>query len=205
MFRHTHHERTLAHQNDTVSPVEVHDNLRFNDKIAVFITKWVGSMWAAYLFILFTFTALPAALKSGPYTLVAWASSYFLQLVLLPIIMVGSNLIQRSMDRQNAEQMQDIKAILHEILEMQKHLNQQDVNIEELLSKSHGSEPGWWIKPEDYTMRVTLPDVSVYGGIGPVNLETGQIFSGKFLDFGYEAPKDIVALFDNEEWHPEGK
>ena len=72
---------------------------RFNAAVAVRITKVVGTMYCAYVFGLIALVALPAALQQGsPTVLVNWVSSNFLQLVLLPIIMVGQNVIQAAND-----------------------------------------------------------------------------------------------------------
>lgn len=65
---------------------------RFNNYIAVLITKSVGSMWCAYLFCLIALISLPAAIAShDPVVIVSWIAQTFLQLVLLPIIIVGQN------------------------------------------------------------------------------------------------------------------
>jgi len=77
------------------------DNLigRFNTRVAVIITKSVGSMWCAYIFALISLVALPAALASrSPIIIVAWISQAFLQLVLLPIIIVGQNVQAEASD-----------------------------------------------------------------------------------------------------------
>ena len=37
---------------------------RFNTRVAVIITKYVGSMWCAYVFALISLVALPAAILS---------------------------------------------------------------------------------------------------------------------------------------------
>jgi len=64
----------------------------FNTRIAVRITKTVGSMWCAYVFALLALISLPAALSThDPIIIVAWIAQTFLQLVLLPIIIVGQN------------------------------------------------------------------------------------------------------------------
>lgn len=66
---------------------------RINTRLAVGITKAVGSMWCAYLFALLALISLPAAIKShDPIIIVAWIAQTFLQLVLLPIIIVGQNI-----------------------------------------------------------------------------------------------------------------
>ncbi len=65
---------------------------RFNTRVAVTITKTVGSMWCAYAFALLALISLPAAIRShDPIIIVAWIAQTFLQLVLLPIIIVGQN------------------------------------------------------------------------------------------------------------------
>ena len=72
---------------------------RFNAAVAVRITKIVGTMYCAYVFTLVALVALPAAIQQGSVTvLVNWLSSNFLQLVLLPIIIVGQNVIQAAND-----------------------------------------------------------------------------------------------------------
>jgi hypothetical protein len=56
-------------------------------------------MYCAYIFALLAFVALPQAIASrSPMVLVAWASSNLIQLVLLPVILVGQNLEARHSD-----------------------------------------------------------------------------------------------------------
>jgi len=72
---------------------------RFNTWLAVRITKTVGSMWMAYAFAALALISLPAAIASGnTIVIVAWIAQTFLQLVLLPIIIVGQNVIQAAND-----------------------------------------------------------------------------------------------------------
>jgi hypothetical protein len=72
---------------------------RFNTWLAVRITRTVGTMWIAYLFGLIALISLPAALRSGDIIIiVSWVAQTFLQLVLLPIIIVGQNVIQAAND-----------------------------------------------------------------------------------------------------------
>lgn len=62
----------------------------FLDRIGLWITSAVGSMWCAILFAIIAFTGLPDALHTG--TFVPWLAQSFLQLVLLSVIMVGQRL-----------------------------------------------------------------------------------------------------------------
>ena len=66
---------------------------RINDRIAISITNVVGTMWCAYAFSVMVMIPLyyPAALN-----IVQFVSSAFLQLVLLPLIMVGQNVLSRA-------------------------------------------------------------------------------------------------------------
>jgi hypothetical protein len=56
------------------------------------ITLVTGTMYVAIGFALLAFISLPAVIASGdPIVIVAWITQSFLQLVLLPIIIVGQN------------------------------------------------------------------------------------------------------------------
>jgi hypothetical protein len=73
---------------------------RFNAAVAVWITKVVGTMYCAYLFAAIALVALPSALEQGSATVfVNWLSANFLQLVLLPIIIVGQKVISATEER----------------------------------------------------------------------------------------------------------
>ena len=66
----------------------------FNTQIAVWLTEHVGTMWTAYAFAVLVIIGLFAILGLlSPIValLIAWISQTFLQLVLLPVIMVGQN------------------------------------------------------------------------------------------------------------------
>ena len=72
---------------------------RFNTWLALLVTKSVGTMWAAYAFTALALISLPAAIAShSAIIIVAWIAQTFLQLVLLPIIIVGQNVISASQD-----------------------------------------------------------------------------------------------------------
>ena len=69
-------------------------SLKVLDKTALLITTGVGTMYCAILFAAIAFIGFP--FKGGsPLQYVLWTSSEFLQLVLLPIIIVGQNLQNR--------------------------------------------------------------------------------------------------------------
>ena len=88
---------------------------RFNTWLAVRITRTVGSMWMAYAFAALALISLPAAIASGnTIVIVAWIAQTFLQLVLLPIIIVGQNVIQAAND-QRAEADHETLTAVHRL------------------------------------------------------------------------------------------
>jgi hypothetical protein len=100
---------------------------RFNTRIAVIITKSVGSMWCAYAFALISLVALPAAIMShDPIIIVAWISQAFLQLVLLPIIIVGQNVQAQASDARALSDHETLIAIHTIVSEIHKINEQQD-------------------------------------------------------------------------------
>lgn len=118
---------------------------RFNTWLAVVITKSVGTMWAAYVFVLIGLVSLPQAwnafMHGDTVTGVAWLSQSFLQLVLLPIIIVGQNVISASQDAR-AEADHITLTTLHAINVRQLEMLRQQREILELLRKHSLSTSG---------------------------------------------------------------
>ena len=83
-----------------------------NAKLAVLVTKLVGTMWCAYLFTVIALLGLPAALKPGGEGIVSWIAQTFLQLVLLSVIMVGQNVQSISSDKRAENTYNDAVEIL---------------------------------------------------------------------------------------------
>lgn len=112
------------------------EKLTLNERIGLGITRSVGTMWAAYAFFGLSLVSLPAALASGNViVIVAWIAQTFLQLVLLPIIIVGQNIQAKASDDRALATYRDATAILHEAREIQRHLASQDEAIEEMLTR----------------------------------------------------------------------
>ncbi|WP_319436019.1 DUF1003 domain-containing protein [Mycobacterium sp. RTGN5] len=109
--------------------------MRFNAKFGLKITVVVGTMWAAYLFTVLALFALPDAIEQGTYFVVVWLSSSFLQLVLLPIIIVGQNIQARASDTRADETYKDAEAVLKEAAMIQEHLTKQDELIARILTQ----------------------------------------------------------------------
>ena len=86
----------------------------------------------AYLFAAITLISLPAAIASGQViVIVAWIAQTFLQLVLLPIIIVGQNVIQAANDERAEADHETLSAVhrltveVHAINEAQSKILQQ--------------------------------------------------------------------------------
>jgi hypothetical protein len=109
---------------------------RFNAWFAVKVTEGVGTMWCAYAFAALAFVSLPSAINSGSaVTLVSWISQTFLQLVLLSIIIVGQNVLAAAADKRSEATYEDADAVLHTAVDIQRHLQAQDVEIERILAE----------------------------------------------------------------------
>lgn len=109
--------------------------MRLNARFGLRITLIVGTMWAAYLFTVLALFALPDAIKQGTYFIIVWLSSSFLQLVLLPIIIVGQNIQAKAADERAAATFKDAEAVLKEAEEIQEHLLAQDEAIANIVER----------------------------------------------------------------------
>ena len=163
LFEHKAHPRIA--QRRAQSPAKVSDQhkvdtgyQRFNKRLAVAITTNVGTMTSAYLFCVLAFLSLPAVLSGlgGPFdgvfpafmvkasliALIAWIAQTFLQLVLLPIIIVGQNVQAEAADKRSEATYEDADAVLHEALQIQAHLEAQDAAIERILALMAAGDVG---------------------------------------------------------------
>lgn|GEM_PF-402278 len=84
----------VTHPNDIISK-DRKGIARFNFWLAVKITNGVGTMWCAYAFLILDLLMLPPVIQANNIIIwVTYIAQTVLQLVLLPIIMVGQNVIQ---------------------------------------------------------------------------------------------------------------
>jgi hypothetical protein len=117
----------------------------FNSRFAVLITKSVGTMWCAYLFVLISLVSLPDAIhafqQGDNFVAVSWLSQSFLQLVLLPIIIVGQNVTAAAQDAR-AEADHETLTALHTINVTQLHILEQQRQILDRIAKLEGVEKG---------------------------------------------------------------
>ena len=140
LYEHIPHPHVHARRAD--GPVKVADQhptgspfARANTKLAIWITKVVGSMWCAYVFGLMDLFSLPDAIRGGAATLIAWIAQTFLQLVLLSIIMVGQNVQADAADKRAEATYHDVTAVLHELAQVQAHMVAQDRLLTKMAEK----------------------------------------------------------------------
>lgn len=120
-FVHAVHARAIDHM-PTATAYQ-----RFNRRAAIAITGRVGTMTCAWVFSVLSLCSLPAILSLfGPFktafptwlitasiiALVSWVTQSFIQLVLLPIIIVGQNIASEASDARAAKQFTDVEKIL---------------------------------------------------------------------------------------------
>lgn len=100
---------------------------RFSDRLEKWgegITSAVGTMWTAIAFSMLALISLPGAIASGdPVIIVAWIAQTFLQLVLLPIIMVGQNVQGRRTEKRDEETHSAVMAAHRETQEILRELH----------------------------------------------------------------------------------
>jgi hypothetical protein len=140
-YEHTPHPYTKERlSGETPPPPKVDDErVGLNGHIGLLITTLVGTMICAYVFAGIAFISLPSAIRSHNLTiLIAWVSSNFLQLILLPVIIVGQNLQAKASDKRADQTYKDAEAVLHEAIEIQKHLRAQDDVLSGLVAKAGG-------------------------------------------------------------------
>jgi hypothetical protein len=133
-----------AEKRKVARPQLTHGNaekLSVNDRIGLGITKRVGSMWAAYGFVGLSLVSLPAAIATGDTVIIiAWIAQTFLQLVLLPVIMVGQNLQAHQSEKRAIATYEDAGAILEEAKQIQSHLTDQDKALNHLIDRIESLE-----------------------------------------------------------------
>jgi hypothetical protein len=95
-------------------------------------------MWCAYVFAIIALFGLPTALKPGGEGIIAWIAQTFLQLVLLSIIIVGTNIQSAAADKRAQDTYSDAEAVLHEALQIQAHLKAQDDLLGQIMGDAKG-------------------------------------------------------------------
>jgi hypothetical protein len=114
---------------------------KINDVLATRITMWVGTIWAFYAFALFGLT--PIIWPGYEEQILYWSN--FLQLIFLPVITVGTAIMSRGTQEQQAEGHEIIKkefALMQETHDqLVEALKQVDLGMQELLRRGGEYQP----------------------------------------------------------------
>lgn len=139
------HREPHQHQPRNVNEVQKAEQQGFNTRLAVWLTRNVGTMACAYLFAVIGISGLVGAFTNNASLVLIFGSisSYFLQLVLLPVILVGGNVLNRHQELQSEETFQTSQHSFHDIEQIMQHLCAQDAELlrhakmlEQLLEKN---------------------------------------------------------------------
>ena len=141
-YVHQPHQRTEQH-GLTKPPKVADEHVGVNGRLGASITKRVGTMWAFYIAIGFmAFWMILAGFTFGPLHKIdpyPFAFLLFLgnivQLLLMFVLMVGQQVLGSAADKRAVVTYQDAEAILHECLQMQRHLSAQDRALEGLIDR----------------------------------------------------------------------
>lgn len=114
--------------------------LSLQDKIALLSTKIIGTMYAVYFFIVFMsgWMLWQTMFAKKPFDPYPFAFLLFLgnivQLLLMPLIMVGQNLQGRHAEIRSEEEYRTTISSYHDIEQILLHLNEQDKQMEKQLA-----------------------------------------------------------------------
>jgi hypothetical protein len=127
LFHHEPHQ----HQPHNVNEMQKAEQQGFNTRLAVWLTRNVGTMACAYLFAVIGIAGLIGAFTNNTSLVLIFGSisSYFLQLVLLPVILVGGNVLNRHQELQSEETFQTSQHSFHDIEQIMQHLCAQDAEL----------------------------------------------------------------------------
>lgn len=134
---HRHHRTTTLfhhepHQHQPRNVNMLHEAEKaasgINQKIAIGLTKAVGTMICAYIFAILAIIGFPG-FNATPTQWVQWTSQTFIQLVMLSVIMVGQSVLGRKQELQADEQFNTTMSTYHDIEQIMEHLVAQDAEL----------------------------------------------------------------------------
>jgi uncharacterized membrane protein len=141
------HPHPHLSEHKVVKPAAVEDELiGRNGRFAAWLTKRVGSMWAFYVAAVFQLGWIALALLGiigfdpYPFAFLLFLSS-LAQLIFMFVIMVGQDVLGKAGDKRAQQTFIDTEVILHECLELQRHLTAQDRLIVKICDYIHQNAP----------------------------------------------------------------
>jgi uncharacterized membrane protein len=143
------------------------EGIGLNGRIAAFMTRQVGSMWAVYVTVAFTFAWIGLAtwgplrhVDPYPFPFLLFLGNV-VQLLMTFVIMVGQKVLGRAADRRAMQTYEDAEAILQEILQLHDHVDAQDELLSDGVSLIE-SEPHPWIRRREEG-RPPVTDAQIVG------------------------------------------
>lgn len=127
LFHHEPHPHPHPPQRITVAKAEQALS-GFNMKIAVAITKSLGTMICAYIFAILAIIGFPG-LHATPTQYVQWLSQTFIQLVALSVLAVGQQVLSKQGELMADEQFHTTMNSYHDIEQIMQHLCAQDTEL----------------------------------------------------------------------------
>jgi hypothetical protein len=130
LYTHTAHPHTPRNVNEQHKA----ERTGLNQRIAVWLTTHTGSMLCAYIFAGIGVGSLVGVFTNNLFlaALFGSVSSYFLQLVLLPILAVGTAVLSRHSELQANEMFATSQHSFADIEQIAAHLTAQDAKILEI-------------------------------------------------------------------------
>jgi uncharacterized membrane protein len=113
-------------------PKVADEHVGFNGRLAVFITRLVGTMWAVYFITAFILAWMALATWGPLHQVDPYPFAFLLflanvaELMLLSIILVGQSVLGAAADKRSLRTYRDAEAILHEVERIHQHLFKQD-------------------------------------------------------------------------------
>jgi uncharacterized membrane protein len=114
---------------------KVRAGLGLQDKIALLITGAIGTMYAVYIFALIMASWMIVQVVSGKSAFDPFPFAFLLflgnivQLLLMPLIMVGQNLQSRHAEARAEEEFRTVGKVFTDIETVMKHLDAQDKEL----------------------------------------------------------------------------
>lgn len=144
-------------------PKVADEHIGFNGRLAVFITRSVGTMWAVYFITGFILIWMALGLWGPLHSVDPYPFAFLLflgnvvELMLLSIILVGQAVLGAAADKRAVQTYQDAEAILHEVGRLHKHLIEQDKTLNQGIALVE-RQPHPWIEKRKTVTPIRVAD-----------------------------------------------
>ncbi|TMC01042.1 MAG: DUF1003 domain-containing protein [Chloroflexi bacterium] len=171
-------------------PQVADEHAGFNGRLAVFVTRLVGTMWAVYFVTGFILLWMALGTWGPLHSIDPYPFAFLLflgnvaELMLLSIILVGQAVLGAAADKRALQTYRDAEAILHEVVRLHRHLMEQDKILNQgVVLVEHQPHP--WIERRKAVKPVRVVDqyVGVNGRIAArLTRAVGTMWAGGHQD-----------------------